>query len=402
MDKLKFEDTTLFRIHKQQPSKLYNRKTLYVSIVIYYDQLNELFKLKIMKKFSLFLAVIFVIILMSACKDKTQSFSEVKSTEITHLPKLHQAIIENDFEKVKRLIETGADVNQLDKLMGNSPLHIAAQLDNPKIIEYLINKGAFVNLQAPKSGHTPLMVAAWYSKPENIKTLLLAVDINVNARSPHGGSTAKDMIGGWDQTPNKRDLQRNKELTLIFDQYEKEFEKRIADQKIYQLVISKEYTEDEKVEKIKKLIEAGENVNTESFVIGTGNDRHSPLLVAARENYVKIVKLLLDAGASIGQRGYIMNAIAFHKAAYMGNPRVMELLLENKETKKYLNDQGPNNGYTPLHDAIWHGNTETARLLIEAGARLDLKTYEGDTPLDLAQRYQYHSIVNLLKNKDQN
>lgn len=147
------------------------------------------------------------------------------------------------------------------------------------------------------------------------------------------------------------------------------------------------------------MIEQGEPVNTESYVTGTGNDRHSALLVAARDNYPNIVKMLLDAGADLGQRGYMMNAIPFHKAAYMGNPEVMRLLVKHKDAPKFIDDQGPNNGYTPLHDAIWHGHTEAAKVLIKAGAKLDLKTYEGDTPLDLAIRYQYSDIVEIISNK---
>ena len=46
--------------------------------------------------------------------------------------------------------------------------------------------------------------------------------------------------------------------------------------------------------------------------------------------------------------------------------------------------QGSTNGYTPLHDALWHGFEECARAVVEAGARLDLVGHDGKTPLDLA------------------
>jgi hypothetical protein len=46
--------------------------------------------------------------------------------------------------------------------------------------------------------------------------------------------------------------------------------------------------------------------------------------------------------------------------------------------------RGPINGYTPIHDALWHGYTECALLLLEAGARLDLRGHDGKTPLDVA------------------
>lgn len=315
------------------------------------------------------------------------------------LPALHQAIIDNNEQKVRQLIQQGADVNQLDTRMGNAPLHIAAQADNPRMIDILVKAGAFVNLHTPHAGHTPLMVATWYSKPKNIKALLKAPDINLYAKSPFGGNTAKDMIGGFDKNRTKAEQQRYRELADIFDAYEKKLRAKVAGQEVYQVVVKNGLTDAQKAKQIETLIKAGKSVNTESPVLGSGNDRHSPLLVASRNNYPKVTKLLLMAGANIGQRGYLMNAIAFHKAGYMGNTEIMKMLVNHPNASQYINDQGLNNGYTPLHDAIWHGNTAAAKVLINAGARLNLKTYEGDTPLALAKRYGYTDIVALIERK---
>jgi ankyrin repeat protein len=49
-----------------------------------------------------------------------------------------------------------------------------------------------------------------------------------------------------------------------------------------------------------------------------------------------------------------------------------------------LNFQGATNGYTPLHDALWHGYDECARVLVDAGASLDLVGHDGKSPADLA------------------
>jgi ankyrin repeat protein len=356
-----------------------------------------------MKKKQFFVIIFAALILLNCTQKQTASSEkkEIKTMEqtATGLPQLHQAIIDNNETKVRELIVNGADVNQLDNRMGNAPLHIAAQTDNPKMIDILIDNGAFVNQMTPRAGHTPLMVAAWYSKGDNIKALLKAKDINIYAKSTNGGVMARDIIGGWDSSPNDNDKKRYDSLRKIIDDYEVSLKENIAGQKIYQVVIDKELTEDQKLEKVTTLIAAGEPVNTESYITGNGNDKHSALLVAARDNYPKLVKVLLDAGADIGQRGYPMNAIAFHKGGYKGNPEVLKLLVAHKDAQKYIDDQGLNNGYTPLHDAIWHNNPEAAQVLIDAGARLDLKTYEGDTPLDLAKRYNYTEIINAIEVK---
>ncbi|MCF2875231.1 MULTISPECIES: ankyrin repeat domain-containing protein [unclassified Tenacibaculum] len=351
-----------------------------------------------MKIYKTIILAIFTVLMYNCNKAKEEKHTQIDSLKTTTgLPELHQAIIDNNEEKVLKFIKEGKDVNELDKRMGNAPLHIAAQLDNPKMIQILIENGAFVNLHTPHAGHTPLMVATWYSKPENIKELLKAKDINIYAKSPFGGRTARDIIGGFDKNQTAEEKQRYTKLTNIFDAYEKQLKRKIENQKIYQVVIDNKLNDDEKAKTIKKLIDLGELVNTESFIIGNGNDKHSPLLVATRNNYPETVKVLLDAGAEIGQRGYLMNAISFHKAGYMGNTEIMKMLVKHKDAPKYINDQGLNNGYTPLHDAIWHGNFETAKILIDAGAKLNLKTYEGDTPLDLAKRYHYTNIVDYIE-----
>lgn len=314
------------------------------------------------------------------------------------LPELHKAVLSGSETAVIELLDAGADINQLDPTMGNSPLHLAAQGDNPSMVALLINRGAFVNLRTPHAGHTPLMVAAWYSKPENIKELLKAEDINLFATTP-SGVTAQKMVGGFDKNLTEDEKRRYAALTEIFEDYEAELTQKMENQAIYQAVTNPSLTEKEKYAQVESLIKMGHPVNTQSYVTGSGNDQHSPLLVAARNNYPSIVKLLLEKGADIGQRGYLMNAIAFHKAGYMGNSEIMKMLVNHPDAQKYINDQGLNNGYTPLHDAIWHGNTEAAKILIDAGARLDLTTYEGDTPLDLANRYNYTDIAGYIVQK---
>ena len=49
-----------------------------------------------------------------------------------------------------------------------------------------------------------------------------------------------------------------------------------------------------------------------------------------------------------------------------------------------LNFQGSTNGYTPLHDALWHGYIECANVLLDKGARCDVRGHDGKTPLCVA------------------
>ena len=59
--------------------------------------------------------------------------------------------------------------------------------------------------------------------------------------------------------------------------------------------------------------------------------------------------------------------------------------------------QGPRNGYTALHDAIWQDNVDTAEVIIAGGADLTLKNHEGQTPLDFARAKRRKEIVALIE-----
>ncbi|MGB0834372.1 MAG: ankyrin repeat domain-containing protein [Psychrobium sp.] len=311
------------------------------------------------------------------------------------LPQLHQAVIAGDLKQVKQLIANGADINQLDSKMGNAPVHVAAQTDHTDILKYLLDQGAFINLQTPRSGFTPLHKAAWYSKGENIRLLMQYPALNINLKTP-GGALAENMVGGWDRNITPQERSRYDALAQLFSQHRQQLNKVIDQQKILN-VIDNNISQVNKVKKIKRLLKQGQDVNQRRPVRSDRNDWHTPLLVASREGYIDVVKLLLENGADQTIPGYTMNAIPFHKAGYMGHPEIVSLLLAAPKADQVINAQGPNNGYTPLHDAIWHGNTEAAKHLIDAGARTDLSTYEQDTPQQLAKRYNYLTILALFK-----
>lgn len=78
----------------------------------------------------------------------------------------------------------------------------------------------------------------------------------------------------------------------------------------------------------------------------------------------------------------MFKGVPLHKATCNSNPEILKMLITHLDID--LDLQGPINGYTPIHDALWHGCTECAQILLDAGARLDLKGHDGKTPLDIA------------------
>jgi ankyrin repeat protein len=79
-----------------------------------------------------------------------------------------------------------------------------------------------------------------------------------------------------------------------------------------------------------------------------------------------------------------------HAAAYAGRTDAAKLLIEYGID---IDKQGPNNGYTALHDAIWQNNVETAKVLITAGANLTLKSHSGETTIQFAKSNKRKEIT---------
>jgi ankyrin repeat protein len=93
----------------------------------------------------------------------------------------------------------------------------------------------------------------------------------------------------------------------------------------------------------------------------------------------------------------LMRTHPAHQAAYGGHHQVLALLRAHPDFIKIRDLQGPVNGYTALHNAVWHGSREAARLLLEAGADTAIKGWDGNTALDLARKYGYQDMVELLE-----
>ena len=59
--------------------------------------------------------------------------------------------------------------------------------------------------------------------------------------------------------------------------------------------------------------------------------------------------------------------------------------------------QGPYNGYTPLHDAVWFGQADAVRTLLELGVPTHVRGLDGRTPLDIAVMDGHEVIADMLR-----
>jgi ankyrin repeat protein len=276
-------------------------------------------------------------------------------------------------EMVKLLLDAGADPLTADSKAGATALHKACPGGDVECARLLLDAGAFVDAVAPTTGHTPVMDALWYKAPEVVK-LLVERGANLNL-STHYGFTMWDHLE-FERNVNARGRETMEEIARILEGARDARQQQIAGQPVMVA------TEKGDLDGVKQAIAAGADVDAVYPHVNTFSDGHTPLLVAARDNHAEIVRELLANGAKVRVVDWVFKGSPIHKATYNGRPDILTMLMEHPDID--LDVQGTINGYTPLHDALWHGYTECAQMLIYAGARLDLRGHDGKLPLDVA------------------
>ena len=138
------------------------------------------------------------------------------------------------------------------------------------------------------------------------------------------------------------------------------------------------------------LIQEGANVNAKDFI------QDSPYLYAAAEGRIEILKLTLAAGADLKDTNRYRGT-GLIPAAHHGHVEAVKLLLATAIDKDHVN----NLGWTALLEAVILGDggaahTEIVRLLVEAGAKVNVADRDGITPLAHARKSGYSGMVRIL------
>lgn len=101
---------------------------------------------------------------------------------------LMNAINKNDLSTVQKLIQNGADVDELDANR-DAPLVMAAYKGYNQIVKLLLESGADVRAVDPGMKATALHAAAYAGRTEAAK-LLIEHHIDINKQGPNNGYTA--------------------------------------------------------------------------------------------------------------------------------------------------------------------------------------------------------------------
>ncbi|XP_031561478.1 transient receptor potential cation channel subfamily A member 1 homolog [Actinia tenebrosa] len=261
--------------------------------------------------------------LAKLCLDKGANVNAVKMNMSTAL---HLAATDGDRAIVRMLIQHDANVEAKNALQ-ETPLHRAALFNRTDVIEDLLKHGACIECR-DKDKDTPLLIAAGKNHIDAMKLLLEnGADLG-----------AKDV----------------NDCTPLF---------KAASEGC--------------IEAIQLLLKEPKG---KSLVEECDKYENTPLHIAARKGYVRIIALLFKYEACIDSKND-EGATPLHLAAKYGKIRSVCALLNRDPSIINDEDDGSN---TPLHLAALYGHSTVVKELLDRGAAVDARNATLWTPLDCA------------------
>ncbi len=276
---------------------------------------------------------------------------------------LGRAASAGDMEMATFLLSKGVKVDERDAA-GMTALFWGCNRNAVPMVNFLIERGADVNARTAY-GDTVLHFSIGPSTAEVVGILL-----------SHGADpTAKDKAG---KTALERAIERNRpDLAAVM------LEKMPASSQPA-LLLASAAGEDPKA--VETLLDQGVPVNT------CDAQGRTALHAAAGRSRTRVIAVLLKKGADVNAKDKtgktpLMEAAECAWALPEVQVEAIRMLLAAgaKVNEACSKEGGDHSGWTPLHFAASSGSLEAARVLIEKGADVNLKTAKGETALALAE-----------------
>ena len=266
---------------------------------------------------------------------------------LTPLQQVSQSMREGYLDIMRFLLDHGANWDSRDN-HGNTILHFAASEGHLETARLLLERGADINSQN-KEGLTPLQQASrdtrrGYLGIVDIVRFLLDHGANVDARDNCGNTALHFAVSeGLLETAHlllKQGADVNSQNNVGLTPLQRASQGELL------------------IEPVRLLDhEPGADVDFQS---DQGLTRLRPGMLRMGEEYLDIIRLLLDNGANWNSRD--------------------------------------NHGNTALHFAASKGHLETARILLKRSVEVDSQNYQGSTPLLVASEHGTPDLVQLFLN----
>ena len=281
---------------------------------------------------------------------------------------LHHAVRKNELPIIELLLNAGADVDGRDS-GGSTPLHVAAAWnDDPAIFKVLLRAGAEVNAQ-DNDWNTPLHDLAtrfWFNsdlvnQSVVLTQILIDAGADVKARQRHG------------YTPLHHAARSNSlaviEILLKADA-DVDARNHAGQTPLHESVQGTLGPSKSEMETVEMLLAAGADI------MARDKDGETLLHLAALDDEdPALIKMLVAAGAKPMARDK-KGRTPLHRL-FPGDPALGPILLEAGAEVNARDNQGQ----TPLHVAAGFNNCDGVEWLLVAGADLEVRDNEGNTPL---------------------
>jgi ankyrin repeat protein len=148
------------------------------------------------------------------------------------------------------------------------------------------------------------------------------------------------------------------------------------------------------------LLKGGADINKADLEMGWTPLMHATYQAARDPERTSIVGLLIEKGADVNAnpKGYSALHVAVNNGTEKSAETVVDLLLRNgANPNAEVNTAENSPGITPLMDVAREGKIKLAKLLVKAGAKLDVKGPGGLTPSEIASEHKHPELAQALK-----
>ena len=288
---------------------------------------------------------------------------------------LQQAIAEKRLDQVQRILRTG--INPSARAPGGeTPLEVA-------IDEAVTFHGAFSMIQTLVQAKTDVNAIGANGQTPLIQALSLGLT-----------DVARLLIDAG-ASPDKQDREGNVPLMIAINKHQNAFIEEFLKKKAGLNAINKQgdtplllALKNNEPDEAGKLAVAGVEVNV------IDSDGLSPLMIAAQKGLYSVVGVLALSGADVNISSPKTGRSPLDYAAESANKDLVDMFLSYGAAA----NADDNEGKRPLYYAIGTSskNTDTVKLLLIQGAKVDFATATGETPLHRAAEIGNASIVELL------